>query len=61
MPGLITVKGLECLRQADVIIYDRLVDESMLHETHSQDALDLDLLVPLVKAGKLKKTKVDLP
>lgn len=29
-PGLITVKGLECLRRADVIVYDRLVDESIL-------------------------------
>jgi len=29
-PGLITVKGLECLRRADVIIYDRLVDPSLL-------------------------------
>jgi uroporphyrinogen III methyltransferase / synthase len=31
-PGLITVKGLECLRRADVIVYDRLVDESILNE-----------------------------
>ncbi len=29
-PGLMTVKGLECLRRADVIVYDRLVDESIL-------------------------------
>jgi uroporphyrinogen III methyltransferase/synthase len=29
-PGLITVKGLECLRKADVVIYDRLVDDSLL-------------------------------
>lgn len=35
-PGLITVKGLDCVRQADVIIYDRLVDESILHEAHSK-------------------------
>jgi uroporphyrinogen III methyltransferase/synthase len=27
-----TVKGLECLRQADVVVYDRLVDESILKE-----------------------------
>jgi len=26
------VKGLACLKQADVIIYDRLIDESILHE-----------------------------
>ena len=33
-PGLITVKGLDCLRQADVIIYDRLVNEGLLSETN---------------------------
>ena len=32
-PGLITVKGLECLKQADVTIYDRLIDESLLSIT----------------------------
>ncbi len=31
-PGLMTVKGLDCLRHADVVIYDRLVDESILKE-----------------------------
>ena len=31
-PGLITLKGLEYLRKADVIIYDRLVDDSLLGE-----------------------------
>ena len=31
-PGLITVKGLECLRKADVIIYDRLIDDSLLEQ-----------------------------
>ena len=36
-PGLITVKGLECLRKADVVIYDRLVDDSLL-EKASADA-----------------------
>ncbi|MFC1966487.1 uroporphyrinogen-III C-methyltransferase [Chloroflexota bacterium] len=30
-PGLISVKGLECLKKADVIIYDRLVDERLLN------------------------------
>jgi uroporphyrinogen III methyltransferase/synthase len=29
-PGLISEKGLQCLSQADVIIYDRLVDERLL-------------------------------
>jgi len=31
-PALITVKGLECLRKADVVIYDRLIDDSLLKE-----------------------------
>ena len=29
-PGLITVKGLRCLQQADVVVYDRLLDPSLL-------------------------------
>jgi uroporphyrin-III C-methyltransferase len=31
-PGLITVKGLECLRRADVVLYDRLVAQELLAE-----------------------------
>ena len=33
-PGLITVKGLKCLRKAEVVVYDRLVDETILGEVH---------------------------
>jgi uroporphyrinogen III methyltransferase/synthase len=33
-PGLITVKGLECLSKADVVIYDHLVDDSLLEEAY---------------------------
>lgn len=29
-PGLVTVKGLECIRRADVLVYDRLVSERLL-------------------------------
>ena len=32
-PGLITVKGLECLRRADVVLYDRLVAQELLTES----------------------------
>jgi uroporphyrinogen III methyltransferase/synthase len=35
-PGLMTVKGLDCLRQADVVIYDRLVDECLLNEARPE-------------------------
>jgi uroporphyrin-III C-methyltransferase len=31
-PGLITVKGLDCLRRADVVLYDRLVAQELLVE-----------------------------
>jgi uroporphyrinogen III methyltransferase / synthase len=31
-PGLITVKGLQCLHQADVVLYDRLVATELLNE-----------------------------
>lgn len=32
-PGLITVKGLECLSKADTIIYDHLLDKGLLDNT----------------------------
>ena len=35
-PGLMTVKGLDCLRRADVVVYDRLVDESVLNEARPE-------------------------
>ncbi|NOZ50816.1 MAG: uroporphyrinogen-III C-methyltransferase [Chloroflexi bacterium] len=31
-PDLITVRGQNCLRQADVVVYDRLVNEALLAE-----------------------------
>jgi len=31
-PGLITAKGLKCIRAAQVVVYDRLVDRRMLEE-----------------------------
>ncbi len=31
-PGLITVKGLRCLQQADVVLYDKLVNPEFLKE-----------------------------
>jgi uroporphyrinogen III methyltransferase/synthase len=34
-PGLITIKGLVHLKEADVVVYDRLLDESLLEATPS--------------------------
>jgi len=35
-PELITVKGLKCLQRADVVVYDRLVEPSLLDEAPSR-------------------------
>jgi uroporphyrin-III C-methyltransferase len=35
-PGLMTIKGLDCLRRAEVVIYDRLVDENILNEARPE-------------------------
>ncbi len=68
-PGLITVKGLECLKQADVIIYDHLLDEQLVAQaspeaekiyvgkTARQHVMEQDeinqLLVDKAKPGKI--------
>jgi uroporphyrin-III C-methyltransferase len=38
-PGLITVKGLDCLRRADVVLHDRLVAQELLTEVPSHAEL----------------------
>lgn len=38
-PGLITVKGLDCLRRADVVLYDRLAAPELLDEAPSHAEL----------------------
>ena len=38
-PGLITVKGLRCLQEAEVVVYDRLVDSRLL--THARRDAEL--------------------
>jgi uroporphyrin-III C-methyltransferase len=43
-PGLITVKGLDILRRADVVIYDRLAPPELLSETRTD--------AELIDAGK---------
>jgi uroporphyrin-III C-methyltransferase len=37
-PDLITVKGLRCLRMADVVVYDRLIDPALLDEVRPDAA-----------------------
>ncbi len=34
-PDLLTIKGLKCIQQADVIVYDRLVNRELLREAKS--------------------------
>ena len=38
-PGLITVKGLKCLGEADVVIYDYLVSPELLRHTRKDSRL----------------------
>lgn len=41
-PGLITVKGMHCLRRADVVLYDRLVAQELLLEVpHHAELIDV--------------------
>jgi len=49
-PGLITVKGLHCLEEADVIIYDHLVDKGLLNKVR--------LGVELIYVGKQPKVRL---
>lgn len=46
-PSLITVKGLDCLRRADVVLYDRLAPLELLHE--------VPLYAELIDVGKEPK------
>ena len=38
-PGLITVKGLECLRRADAVLFDRLIAQELLTEVSAHAEL----------------------
>ncbi|MBM3149423.1 MAG: uroporphyrinogen-III C-methyltransferase, partial [Chloroflexi bacterium] len=72
-PELITVKGLEYLKRAEVVIYDRLIDDSLLdaaphnaeriyvgkgHGCHSRQQKEINLL--LVAKAREGKTIVRL-
>ena len=45
-PGLITFKGLQCIREAEVVVYDRLMDRRLLNEAPAD--------AELVDLGKVK-------
>ena len=42
-PGLITVRGLDALKKAEVVVYDRLLDERLLSHAPS-DGLPMKML-----------------
>ncbi len=46
-PGLMTVKGVECLKRADVVLYDYLADESLLGHAR----LDAEIIYVGKKGG----------
>ena len=58
-PGLITVRGLECLRQADVVLHDRLIDARMLAEARG-DAVVIDVGKRVGDGGKMQRFIYDL-
>jgi len=46
-PGLITARGLECLRRADVVIHDHLVNERLLrHARPDAERIDVGTAAP---------------
>jgi len=50
-PGLITVRGLECLRLADVVIYDTIVHERILrHARSGAELINVGTVAPLAQA-----------
>lgn len=72
-PGLLTLRGLECLRRADVVLYDGLVNPILLRHSHAKAErtcrvsegggrhLDQDEINQrLIAAAKLGKTVVRL-
>ena len=46
-PGLITVRGLECLQRADVVIHDHLVPSRLLsHARSGAELIDVGTAAP---------------
>jgi len=56
-PGLITVKGLDILRRADVVLYDRLIPKELLAEAHP-DAELIDVGKPSHKPHRVSQDMI---
>lgn len=54
--GLFTAKGLECVRQADVIVYDNLISGSILNEAR----LDAELIYAGKRSGQHHMTQGEI-
>ena len=61
-PGLITVRGLECLRSANVVIYDHLVSPRLLkHAKHTAELIDVGTAAPQPKEVRWYQSGHTLP
>jgi uroporphyrinogen III methyltransferase/synthase len=50
-PGLITARGLECLRRADVVLHDTLVHQRLLrHARPGAEVIDVGTAAPQAMA-----------
>ena len=58
-PGLITIRGLECLRSAEVVLHDRLIDPRML-AVASEAATVIDVGKRVGDSGKMQQRIHDL-
>ena len=56
-PGLITVKGLECVRKADVIVYDRLAHPAIL--AHARRDAELIYVGKASSAHTMKQEEIN--
>ena len=55
-PGLVTVRALEYIRRADVVLYDRLIDDTLLEETRP----DCELIDVGKSAGSHTRTQDEI-
>ncbi len=56
-PGLITVRGRECIRSADVIVYDNLVNRALLQ--HAREDAELIFVGKTPKHHTLKQPEIN--